>query len=199
MTDRKKRIDAFCRDVLPDQFNKSCPEIVGWCEEHCQEMVSELLDALKIVTGKVKTLQQSGKKGKIKYLVFSHLYTGMILGHKRIRIDAMDQGLYGDITDTEAYLDMEGIYQFLAADLEAIKEELRRSIPQILEYEIERIRYEYMMRYQGMAKAFIKAILEEVDSALLLAEINCEAQVTVLFGGYMDHADVILKLKGGGR
>lgn len=162
-------------------------------------MISEILDALKTVNGKVKELQESGKKGKIKYLVFSHLYSGIILGEKRVRIDAMDQGLYGDRAEAEAYLDMEGIYQFLATDMEAITEELRRSIPQILEYEIERIRDEYMMHYQYMAKTFIKAILEEVDPALLLAEISSEAQVTVLFGGYMDQADVILKLQGGGR
>lgn len=123
----------------------------------------------------------------------------MALGEKRIRIDAMDQGFYGDSAEAAAYLDMEGVYQFLGTDMEMLREELRRSIPPMRVYEVKHIRDGYMVYYQQIAKDFIKAILEETDPGFLLAGINSEPQVTVLFGGYMDRADVILELKGGGR
>lgn len=198
MERQEKMMEAMAQ-ILPVQFDKSCEKITANCEAHSQEMVSELLTAIKQVMERTAALQKLGEKGKLRYLMFSYLHSGMFLGRDIIRVDAMDQGFYSDPAESAAYLNLNGIYGCFEEDITEIEKEMSKVFPRIQEYEVDLIRYEYEIYYHQTAREFLKVMLAELDEETLLAGIEREDKVQILFGEYMDSADVLLSMKGGGN
>lgn len=195
--ERQEKMMRAMEQILPAQFEKSCEKITENCETRSQEMVSEFLAAIKQVMDRAVVLQKFGEKGKIKYLMFSYLHSGMFLGRDFIRVDVMDQGFYNDQAESAAYLNLNGIYGCFEEDMTEIKKEMFELCPRIRKYEMDLIRYEYEIYYHQATEEFIRVMLMELGEETLLAGIEREDKVQILFGEYMDSADVLLVLEGG--
>lgn len=94
--DRKEAFMAAMEPILPEQFSKSSRCITSHCEKHSKEIVHTFLKAFNAVIERTTILQDEKKKGKVKYILFSHLYSSMYLQQYLIRIDAMDPAFYND-------------------------------------------------------------------------------------------------------
>jgi len=197
MMERQEKLLKEIEELLSEQFIKGCEKITAYCEEHSQELVTELLLALRQVMEQASSLQDNGQKGQIKYLVFSLLHSGIVVGKNHIRIDAMDAGFYSDPAECVSYLNLAGIYQSFEEDIAGIKNELSRNIPRIREYEMDIVRYEYAVYYRQVVKAFLQTMLEEMDGDTMFGCVGRDASVQVLFGEYMDRAEVLLIMEGG--
>ncbi len=194
--DRKERLAECMKELLPLQFEMSGVAVTQYCSEHAWEVASEVLTGLSTAIEQAVRLQQEKKKGAVKYVIFSCLYSGMFLQRDRIRVDILDERFYGDEAEAAVYLDLNGIYQNFETDIKQLYTQAVKAIFQIQRYEMDYIRFEYMMYYHRMAKAFIKAVLEETEVSFLFADaVYCD-EVNVLFGGYMDEADYLLTLRG---
>lgn len=196
MTDRKNEFMKALGYILPEQFSKSSECIVLSCEEHSREMVHAFLEAFKGAVGQAVILQDRKKKGKLGYILFSHLYSSMFLKRYLIRIDLMDRGFYSDTAQSASYWDAGSIYYLFEKDVEVIREELGRYIPRIREYEADYIRYAYAPYYHRLTKTFIQAMLEEAlpEEGFLPERARMEERVQILFGEYMGQADVLFTM-----
>lgn len=196
MTEREEKILDMSEELFDEMFEARLPAMERYIEEHSKEVVGELISALEKVLRQVEMQQNQGEKMPIAYLVFSYLYSGMELKRKRIRIDAMDQRFYADITESAIYLDLDCFYQFYEKDLELIKANINKYFPRIYEYEFVTVRQEYAMYYHEVVQQFLEDLLESSDEEILFDGIKTADTVVALFGSYMDQADVICKWGG---
>lgn len=194
--DRKEAFMAAMEPILPEQFSKSSRCITSHCEKHSKEIVHTFLEAFNAVIERTTILQDEKKKGKVKYILFSHLYSSMYLQQYLIRIDAMDPAFYNDSTHAVSYWDARYIYEFFEEDVEAIRKELGKNLPRIREYEADYIRYAYAPYYHRLTKAFLQAMFQEAlsESNFLPHRERLERCVMILFGEYMGEADVLFHL-----
>lgn len=196
MKNRKDEFMKAMNQIIPEQFSKSSRRIVLSCEENSRETVHAFLEAFREAEEKAVILQDRKEKGKVGYILFSHLYSSMFLKRHLIRIDLMDRGFYSDAAQSVSYWDAGSIYHLFEEDVEAIRKELERHIPRIREYETDYIRYAYVPYYHGLTKSFIKAILEEAlpEKGFLPEQARLESLIRILFGEYMGEADVLFAL-----
>lgn len=194
--DRKEEFMTAMEYILPEQFSKSSRSITLHCEKHSKEIVHTFLEAFKTAVEQTTILQDQKKKGKVRYILFSHLYSSIFLQRYLIRIDLMDLTFYSDSSQAVSYWDARDIYQLFEEDVEAIREELGKNFPRIHEYEADFIRYAYAPYYHGVTKAFLLAMLEEAlpERNFLPHQDRLESFVSILFGEYMGEADVLFQL-----
>lgn len=197
MIERKIKILRAITPLLPEYFNRACEKIETYCNENSREIVNVFLAAMERVLGQVKRQQQEQQKADIKYIVFSHLFSGIVLGNGQIRIDVMDQGFYGDLTETADYLNFDCVYQWFEDDIDAIRNEIAIQVHRLREYEADWIWYVYMPYYHSAARALLTVIVNEVDWNIMLEGIACQPAVRVLFGGYMDQAAELMVIERG--
>ena len=194
--DRKEEFMTAMEYILPEQFSKSSRSITLHCEKHSKEIVHTFLDAFKTAVEQTTILQDQKKKGKVRYILFSHLYSSIFLQRYLIRIDLMDHAFYSDSSQAVSYWDARDIYQLFEEDVEAIREEMGKIFPRIHEYEADFIRYAYAPYYHGVTKAFLLAMLEETlpERNFLPQQDRLESFVSILFGEYMGEADILFQL-----
>ncbi len=194
--DRKEEFMTAMEYILPEQFSKSSRSITLHCEKHSKEIVHTFLEAFKAAVEQTTILQDQKKKGKVRYILFSHLYSSIFLQRYLIRIDLMDHAFYSDSSQAVSYWDARDIYQLFEEDVEAIRKELGKNFPRIYEYEADFIRYAYAPYYHGVTKAFLLAMLEEAlpERNFLPQQDRLESFVSILFGEYMGEADVLFQL-----
>lgn len=194
--ERRGEIEETAGSFYSEQFRRSCEKTVHFCEEHSKEVVGSFLTAFKNALERGKELQDSGKKSKVQYLVFSHLYSSMFLRKYLIRIEILDGGFYNDTTQAVSYWDAGSIYRFLEDDIEEIKQKTGKTVLRLWEYETDFIRYAYMPFYHRIAKAFIQEMMKEIlsDGSILPEVERREEQVKILFGEYMGEADLLFTL-----
>lgn len=194
--DRKEEFMTAMEPILQEQFSKSSRCITSHCEKHSKKIVHTFLKAFKAVVEQTTILQDEKKKGKVKYILFSHLYSSMFLQHYLIRIDLMDPAFYNDSSHAVSYWDARYIYEFFEEDVEAIRKELGKIFPRIREYEADYIRYAYAPYYHRLTKAFLQAMFQEAvsESNFLPQRERLERCVMILFGEYMGEADVLFHL-----
>lgn len=196
MKNRKNEFMKAMNQIIPEQFSKSSRRIVLFCEENSKGTVHAFLEAFREAAKQAVILQDRKEKGKVSYILFSHLYNSMFLKRHLIRIDLMDRGFYSDTAQSVSYWDAGSIYHLFEEEVEAIRKELERHIPRIREYETDYIRYAYAIYYHRLAKAFIYEILEEAlpEKGFLPERARLESRVKILFGEYMGEADVLYTL-----
>lgn len=196
---REEKINKHLACLLPDIFLDTCETIERYHEKNSQVIIKELTDSLKAAAGLAFESQKDKGKGRIKYLLFSHLHSGLRLGWKRIRIDLLDRRFYLDRTGSASYLELSGIYRFFDEDIQRIKKELIRQVPRLYEYELDHIRYVYGGYYHRIAGQFLKDILEGESFEALFSGVEAESGVKLLFGEYMGPACLLGAMEGGKR
>jgi hypothetical protein len=193
---RKEEFLSAINQLLPQQFVKSSQKIVTSCEENSREMVHQFLKSFISAKELAITYQNNDEKGKLSYILFSHLYSSIFLKRYLIRIDLMDGSFYNDTAQSTSYWDADTIYCLFEEDIKAITEKIGNGFPRIREYEVDYIRYAYMPYYHRITKTFIQSMLTEafMEDGFLPCKDCMDNQVRILFGEYMGQADVVLIL-----
>lgn len=201
MTGRKETIMKLMEQIMPEQFKKSRKRTEQYCEEHSREMAVGFLKVFQDGIERTKRMQETGEKGKIQYILYSHLYSSMCLHRYVIRMDVMDLEFYHDRNPVEGYWDVGSIYRLFEEDVEEIRNQVGLQVPRIRAYETDMIRYAYAPYYHSLAKAFIQAMFEEIltEESMLPKMGRWEEQVRILFGEYMGQADTLFLIKTKGE
>lgn len=194
---RMEKINGCLPTICSPVFANSIKRIEAYCEKNSREVSQEFVEALTNLFDELAKKQPKKQKGKLNYLVFSPLQSGIQLGQKRIRLEAMDYRFSMDPMETAVHLDAEGIYHFFEEDIEQIKKEAIQVVPRIYEYELDLIRYEYAGYYHSVAKQWVKELLSELEPGVWLDKIETEPCVKLLFGGYQEAAELLLVWKEG--
>ena len=183
-------------DILNTLAGKRFIQSLKMIEDHCASfgdiIAAGIISKFRDAFVKTTDLQEHERKGAVRYLVLSHLYSAVCTGGYSIKLDIFDQRLYADPHEINVYLRLDWLYNYLEEDMAYFRKELIKThITGLREYEMEQIRYRYIYYYHAAVKTFIS---ESMPILLRLPEfvmLNVESEFEVLFGGYMDKAVVI--------
>lgn len=194
MRDGREEVRGTAGLAIPEQFSKSSAATIRYCEAHKEELVSGFMKAFQAAVGQAVSCQEQGKKGNVKYILFSHLYSSMFLRDYKIRIDLMDERFYNDMAQTVSYWDAGGIYRLFEDDIRTIRQEVEKKLYRIHEYEVDDIRYLYYPFYHQLARSFLQAVLETAlpERTFLPDQARGEGPLIISFGEYMGKSEILL-------
>ncbi len=101
--DRRELMCQFMQPFMEEKFDESCQEIRTELEKHGSEEWSELKSIIQRIAEDALSLQERGKKGNIKYLVFSFMLRSSYMERPELRIDMLDEGFYLDEREAAGY------------------------------------------------------------------------------------------------
>jgi len=191
MNEREKSIyeagDALLAERLARNINAIEKEFQTAPEEHCKTF----FDAAKELLERAAESQAQGDKGPLRYISISYLQLCLYTGRYQLRLDAYDGQHFADLTDTHAYWSPDFIFHYIDADIAYFREHVCRRVPRVREYEVMQFALRYVMHYFQIARQFSIDLLEPV---LAQSFSDTEVALTVTFGGYMDHAEVLYEV-----
>lgn len=202
MIDRKEKMIEIANLTIPELFARSREGTIRYCEAHKTELVSEFIKVFAEIVEKARISQEAGKKGKVGYILFSHLYSSMFMRKYMIRMELLDERFYNDMEPAVSYWDAGGIYRLFEDDVNEIRQRVEKKMYWTLhEYEVDDIRYLYYPYYHKIAKPFIQAMLEAAlpEEAFLPKAIIGTEPLKVSFGEYMGKAEILFMLEGRGE
>jgi len=189
--DRTEQIFTLIKPLSRNRFEYSLGLIEKYIEKFGNEIVAEIVSAFRNAFIQAANLQDSGKKGAMRYLILSHLYSSIWTGGYSVKLDIFDQHLYADPYEIDIYLTFNWLHSFLAEDMTYFRKNLITHISHLKEYELEQIQYRYGYYYHAVALKLISEIMPALLQLSEFGKLNVASEFEVLFGGYMDKATVI--------
>jgi hypothetical protein len=192
--ERLQGIDSYLAAWVEPVFQKRTPETIDIFLNHRKKFEQNLLDAIKIAATAAEPLIATGEKQNITHLHFSYLLSAALMKELWLKIDLYDQRHYGDLAVAGSYWDYQALFPYIDVDMVQIRSELVKNFLRIKDHEILDFRLYYHVG--------VFALIEEILTEILTGEI-CQAalselfpaEITVLFGGYLDHARVIATIR----
>lgn len=195
--ERKKQYVELMEDALRDYERRTYPktiELFGAKREWVEA------GFVKTIEGVKKNLQQAisaGKKGKIKYIQLSYLLSGAFSEEMLIRLDFYDKGYYRDVEEMSSYWDCSSLFPDAKEEYIRLKEWLEKRIIRIQSSELSQLKLGLMIfNYKILHSILPKLVKAERVEGLL--RLCCENEAYVLYGAYLDQAEVIHQLGGEG-
>jgi len=190
--DRIEQIFDIMNLYASKRFEQSQERINEYCERHGNEIAAKLVFAFNEAFKQAAVLQENQDKGPIRYLVLSHLYSGVCAGGYSVKLDIFDRRFYADPHEIDVYLALNWIYSFLSEDMDYIcKELVKQRILSPRRHEMEQIRYRYVYYYHAIALKLISDNIPALLSLPVFKKMTVGSDFEVIFGGYMDKAETI--------
>lgn len=152
---------------------------------------SAVLDGIKAVSKLVEAQQ----KGALRYIHVSYLLNSAFTGEMLVRLDFYDNKYFMDHQDVECYWDYQCLFPGYAAAVQELETQLSEEVVRLSSYELQRAR----LYYQTCNFILLKDIIQEFVKTKRFKQIieTCsEPQVSILFGAYLDQAELIYELGG---
>ena len=193
MNEREKSIYEAGEELLAERLAKNITEIEAAFraapEVHCKAF----FDAIQELLGRTAEVQAQGAKGSVRYIFISFLQLGLYTGCYQLRLDAYDDRMYNDLTDTHAYWSPEFIFKYIDSDIahfrENVDQHLGYHVGQVREHEVMSFANMYYTKYVQIARQ-LAADLVDFVFALGFPDIG---SLTVNFGGYMGQTEVLFE------
>lgn len=182
------KIYSVGEEALTPRLLKNMDAIERDFNENGEQYCGEFLNALKSLARKVIKAQQQDVKGEIRYLCFSFLQSSLLTKSYELRLDAYDEGLFKDLSETCVYWSPSFIFRYFEEDVKFVRIQLRQNIVRIREFEIENFLQDYARHYYRIVQRFIENQMEDIDLKSYLNGVRCGEGLSVTFGGYYDYS-----------
>lgn len=190
----KNRVDDMyesLRAQIEENFLLICEEIQKIYSNEYQKIWMEIASKLTELFLATVTLQQNKKKGEIKYIYIQYLHSSLNTGKWGYRIEVFDEKFYLSKEEICVYYYPEFLYQLWEKDLMLWNQKLRPMYPRIQEYEMEKIKTEYIEYYNLICRTLFKELAILILNLSAWKQVKREKKVTILFGGYMEKGIII--------
>jgi len=189
MDEREKSIYAAGEALLAERLTQNIATIEATIHAAPEVYAETFLEALQTVLQQAVTAQEKGDKGSLRYICISYLQSSLHTGSYQLRLDAYDERQFGDIADACAYWSPQFIFQYMDDDMAYFRTHIGKHVVQVREHEVMRFAMRYSMHYFRIVQQFITELMEPLVASDAL---GAEA-LTVMFGGYMDQAVVLVE------
>ena len=100
MNEREKRIFEAGELLLAEQLTNNIAAIEEAYQEASESCSGAFYDAIQSLLKRIALAQTQTDKGDLHYICVSFLQSSLYTGNYQIRMDAYDERLFGDLTDT---------------------------------------------------------------------------------------------------
>lgn len=166
-------------------------------ESRREEMEGSFCKAMAEANDWLSSCISSGTKEKISFIHISYLLSGALSGEMLLKLDFYDKRYYSDPEEADFFWDCHELFP-------EHDDELNRMVREIRERVIRAKSNEISMAGICMTACnclVLKPIVEKLvqcRSFERLTEAYRDDRVPVLYGAYLDEAEVIHEMKGGG-
>jgi len=189
MNEREKSIYAAGELLLSERLANNIAAIEQSHQESPEDCSAAFYDAIQTLLERVALAQVQADKGTLRYICVSFLQSSIYTGSYQIRIDAYDERLFGDLTDTHVYWLPDFIFQYITNDMAYFRKHIREHVLRVWEHEIMAFFARYIQHYFRIVQKFVSDLIRPI----VLPDITGTQELTVTFGGYMDQAVVLFE------
>lgn len=191
VTDRREQISQYLQPYMEECFQKSCSSIQTGLECHAHEIWTELRDCINECLNHAGIMQERRLKGKLQYLVFSFLQSGVHFDRMELRIDLLDDGFYLDEQETATSYYPDFLLENYMEDINFLQKKAGEKFVRLQNYERSDIKTEYSGYYQSVLFRMVESMTEVILELLADCNVQFEDDFKILFGEYMDNAKVL--------
>lgn len=191
METRLEEITIYLKAPMEERFYLSCGRIEQMYNMQYQKIWDSLKKMFTSLFMKTIHAQAEGKKEAIHYLAIQYLHSSLCIGTWGYRIETFDADLYLNEYETEEYYYPYFLYSFWEEDIEFLHNVLKKEYIRIQAYEIEEIKTNYILYYNGIFKNLLKELIPKIFKIPLWDEVKKESNVKIIFGEYMGTGELI--------
>ena len=182
-----ERTEEMIRSIQP-QIDAELPLLVEkisrYAAEHQGELREALFGVIRQCALKARPLMESGKKGKVCYIVVSLLASSFETGRYDLQIALHDEKYLLDFQECAGYFDYRFLHELFQPALEPAFALLKKRFTRCKEYEVIRVRRAYDHMIGRLALQLVRGVLTSGEPARLLPEIPVFAPTVRLSMGY---------------
>ncbi|MBQ9989543.1 MAG: hypothetical protein IJP31_01160 [Lachnospiraceae bacterium] len=194
--ERKEQYIALMKELLTAYYEGAHARIQKAPNQQKKEWKKGLIKVLERAAKDLRELIYNGQKGRIQYVHFSYLLSGALSEELLIRLDAYDKRYYRDVEEVECYWDYSSIFPDFSAEFNRLAEELRKRMIRVQSSEVSRLKIGMMVLNAVIMETVLSEMIISKEVEQLLEEF-CEEKACILYGTYLDQAEVIHQLGGG--
>jgi len=187
MDKREKSIFDVGEWLLAERLSNNIAEIEQVYQESPKTCSTAFLEAIQALLEQVAIAREQTDKGPLRYICVSFLQSSLYTGNYQLRVDAYDERLFGDLSDTHVHWSPDFIFRYIHDDMAHFRKYIRGHVLRVYEVEIMTFFARYIQHYFHIAKEFIPELMKSI----VPADIFGEQKLTVTFGGYMDQIVVL--------
>lgn len=192
VNDRRNEMLQFLEIHMEECFAKSCQSIQEETKTCGYRIWDELRSIINEVLSHAGYLQRLNQKGCIQYVSFSFLKSAIYSGRLELYIGALDDRFYLDEQESAAYYVCPLILQErYVQDINYLYSLLRKQFIRIQNYEWMDIKEQYSMYYNCIIRNMIAELSELIMGVVLKSDIRITDKFKIIYGGYMENADVL--------
>ena len=188
--ERRLGMESYLDARLEEIFYERTLETFEYFHVNKDKLLSSLMSAIGEARVAVEPSINSGSKQRIKFVQFSYLLSAAKMNKLILKIDMYDARHYGDLISDGGYWDYSELFPYINEDMQLLRDELSKRFLRIKDYEIADIRlYYHTGIFQMMWAVLMELAIEETFLEILSEEF--EPTVHILFGAYLDKAEVV--------
>lgn len=195
--ERMEQYKEFLANALIEYQKRSFEQTMELFEYQQDLYEESFTRAFQKAEGFLKDAMDSQRKGKLKYVHFSYLLSGALSGEHLVKMDFYDNRYYRDVEETDCFWDCRDLFPFYEEECQHIEADMKSEIVRVHSGELSRIRIgliavdyltlQSVLKVLVMSESFLERILP-----------YCGQSVQLLYGAYLDEAEVLYQLEGDG-
>ncbi len=188
--DREIKLDEIAKKYLKVRYSERFQEINSYYKLHSGEIIEELDYKLR------KGLDRCRKENKsVIYIVFSVLESSILTKSYELQIAFYDEKIYLDENAVYVYWTPYFLFRHVDDDMLLLRKKASETVIRIREYELERIRRQYVVNHYFQVSVLLKNALPAILNSEKKDCMVFGEKVSVLYGRYMERPMLIYNLE----
>jgi len=154
------------------------------------EILQDFLAVIEQGAELVRKFIDADEKQPVMYLHFSYLFSEVLRKKLVLKIDYYDVRYFKDINTVDSFWEYDKLFPYVSEDMEMLHGRLQKQFIRFKEYEFYDIRMHYHFGVFLIMKEILRNMTAEKAFSEAISAIS-GSEVTVLYGAYLDQADVI--------
>ena len=194
---KRKKIEEYLIKRMKELFITRAHSTMLDFAEMKDSASKSLLGVIHDGISQVKVYVDEGEKGKIRYIHFSYLLSEVIRNRLTIKIDFYDEQYFSDISEVDLFWKYDELFPYIEDDVKQLYGEIRKQFAPLLSYELTDVHMPYHAGILLIMREIIKELVAKQEFSKAMKEI-CDSAVMVMYGGYLDKAEIIGYVEYGG-
>lgn len=184
-----EKLSGQIGDILSEGFSKNIKRLEDLLKN--DEMRTHLQQSLQKGLDQAAFLQKDGGKGSIGYVSFSLLLSSIISENYSFYINLYDKNFYLDEADACSEWHLRQVAQFVDSDLAEAESYLRRKQLPFSAGDFVEVKQAQAILYSLPYVPWLQTNMESIVEKLDIQNLECQNQVEITFGLYMESQEKI--------
>ncbi len=189
--DRSDEIRQKADRLMEPVLRQSMENLMAGYKDHECTNLAGLQDALQELVRMTVRQQQDALKGQICYMGLCHCMSSIYTGNFGLKIDLYDECFYLDEAECSVSWEPDFIMSYFKRDALYFEKNIRKTVPRVQTYEIQKYLSGYMKNYTYILQEFLRQKMPEVIGKLSFEGLQTKGGIQVFFGDYMGKCRIL--------